>query len=117
MRTLVVLIVLFASTFPINFALHVQELPAGNPSSLSGKQGEVLVFTIPITGKPDRVTGRLLDREILFFPIGDEKYSGLLGLDMQDQPGQHELEVQVQYLDRSERHTVSYTHLTLPTKA
>ena len=125
MRTLVVLIVLFASIFPINFALPVQELPAGNPSSLSGKQGEVLVFTIPITGKPDRVTGRLLDREILFFPIGDEKYSGLLGLDMQDQPGQHELEVQVQYLDRSERHKVilllmkenfKVQHLKLPKK-
>ena len=106
-RTLVLLIVLFASMFSLNFASHVQDLPAGTHGLLSGKQGEVLVFTLPITGEPDRVTGHLLKREILFFPIGDEKYAGLLGLDMQDQPGQHELEVQVQYPNRTERHKVT----------
>ena len=106
-RTLVLLIVLFASMFSLNFASYVQDLPAGTHGQLSGKQGEVLVFTLPITGEPDRVTGHLLKREILFFPIGDEKYAGLLGLDMQDQPGQHELEVQVQYPNRTERHKVT----------
>ena len=106
-RTLVLPIVLFASMFPLNFASHVQDLQAGTYGQLSGKQGEVLVFTLPITGEPNRVTGHLLKREILFFPIGDEKYAGLLGLDMQDQPGQHELEVQVQYPNRTERHKVT----------
>ena len=72
-RTLVLLIVLFASMFSLNFASHAQDLPAGTHGLLSGKQGEVLVFTLPVTGEPDRVTGHLLKREILFFPIGGEK--------------------------------------------
>ena len=125
MRTLVVLVVLFASMFPINFVPHIQDLPARAHGQLSGKQGEVLVFTLPVTGEPDRVIGHLLKREILFFPIGGEKYAGLLGLDMQDQPGQYELEVQVQYPDRIERHKVTVLlmkedfkiqHLKLPKK-
>jgi len=124
-RILVVLVVLFASMFPLNFSPHVQDLPAGTYGQLSGKQGEVLVFTFPIAGEPDRVIGHLLKREILFFKIGDEKYAGLLGLDMQDQPGLHELEIQVQYADRTKKHKVAVLlmkedfrveHLKLPKK-
>ena len=122
---LVVLVVLFASMFPLNFSPHVQDLRAGTYGQLSGKQGEVLVFTLPISGEPDRVIGHLLKREIIFFQIGDKQYAGLLGLDMQDQPGLHELEIQVQYADRTKKHKVTVLlmkedfrvqHLKLPKK-
>ena len=124
-RTLLVLAILLASIFPLNFFPHTQDLPAGTHAQLSGKQGEVLVVTVPVTGDPDRVVGHLLKREIVFFPVGKGEYAGLLGLDMQDKPGQHELTVQMEYPDRTARHRVTILlikedfkaqHLKLPKK-
>lgn len=124
-RTLLVLAVLFASIFPLNFFPHIQDLPAGAQGQLSGKQGEVLVVTVPVKGEPKRVVGHLLKREIIFFPQSDGQYVGLLGLDMQDKPGQHDLTIQVEYTDHKERHKVTVLlmkedykvqHLKLPKK-
>jgi murein DD-endopeptidase MepM/ murein hydrolase activator NlpD len=124
-RTLLVLAILLASIFPLKFFPHTQDLPAGTHAQLSGKQGEVLVVTVPVTGDPDRVVGHLLKREIVFFPVGKGEYAGLLGLDMQDKPGQHELTVQMEYPDRTARHRVTILlikedfkaqHLKLPKK-
>lgn len=124
-RIILVLVILLASIFPLNFFPHVQGLPAGTHTQLSGKQGEVLVVTIPVPGKPDRVVGHLLKREIVFFPIRSGEYAGLLGLDMQDKPGQHELKVEMIYADRTEYHRVAILlnkedfkaqHLKLPKK-
>ncbi len=124
-RTLLVLAVLMASIFPLNFFPHIQDLPAGAHGQLSGKQGEVLVVTLPVQGDPKKVVGHLLDREIMFFPMGAGTYVGLLGLDMQDKPGQHDLGVQMEYTDHKERHKVTVLlmkedykvqHLKLPKK-
>lgn len=124
-RTLLVLAVLVASIFPLNFFPHIQDLPAGAHGQLSGKQGEVLVVTVPVKGEPIKVIGHLLDREIMFFPMGVENYVGLLGLDMQDKPGQHDLGIQVEYSDHKDRHKVTVLlmkedykvqHLKLPKK-
>ncbi|MDT7040919.1 M23 family metallopeptidase [Candidatus Nitronereus thalassa] len=124
-RTLLVLGLLFASIFPLNFFPHAQDLPAGTHVQLSGKQGEVLVVTLPVSGHPQKVVGHLLKRDIIFFPIADGEYAGLLGLDMQDRPGQHDLVIQVEYPDRQEEHKVTILlmkedykvqHLKLPKK-
>ncbi|MFB3070599.1 MAG: M23 family peptidase, partial [Nitrospirales bacterium] len=101
--TFLVFAILLASIFPLNFFPHPQELPAGTYDQVSGKQGEVLVVTVPVQGDPDRVVGHLLNREIVFFPVGEGVYAGLLGLDMQDKPGHHKLMIQVEYPDRKER--------------
>jgi len=124
-RTFLVFVILLASIFPLNFFPHTQDLPAGTYDQVSGKQGEVLVVTVPVQGDPDRVVGHLLDREIVFFPVGEGVYAGLLGLDMQDKPGHHTLMIQVEYPDRQEQHRVTVLlmkedfrvqHLKLPKK-
>ncbi len=124
-RMLLVLAVLFASIFPLNFFPHIQDLPVGAHGQLSGKQGEVLVVTVPVQGHPRKVIGHLLGREIPFFPVGNGNYVGLLGLDMQDKPGQHDLAIQVEYPDHNDRHKVTVLlmkedykvqHLKLPPK-
>lgn len=124
-RMFLVLAVLVASIFPLNFFPHIQDLPAGAHGQLSGKQGEVLVVTVPVKGEPIKVVGHLLDREIMFFPKGTGNYVGLLGLDMQDKPGQHDLGIQVEYPEHKDRHKVTVLlmkedykvqHLKLPKK-
>jgi murein DD-endopeptidase MepM/ murein hydrolase activator NlpD len=120
-----VFVILLASIFPLNFFPHPQDLPAGTYDQVSGKQGEVLVVTVPVQGDPDRVVGHLLNREIVFFPVAEGVYAGLLGLDMQDKPGHHRLMIQVEYPDRKERHRLTVLlmkedfkvqHLKLPKK-
>lgn len=124
-RTLLMFAVVFASIFPLNFFPHIQDLPVGAHGQLSGKQGEVLVVTVPVKGDPNKVVGHLLNREIPFFPMDDGNYVGLLGLDMQDKPGQHDLAIQVEYADHTDRHKVTVLlmkekynvqHLQLPKK-
>ena len=124
-RTFLVFVILIASIFPLNFIPHPQDLPAATHDQVSGKQGEVLVVTVPVQGDPDRVVGHLLNREIVFFPVGEGEYAGLLGLDMQDKPGRHKLMIQVEYPDRKERHRITVLlmkedfrvqHLKLPKK-
>ena len=124
-RTFLVFAILLASIFPLNFFSHPQDLPAGTFDQVSGKQGEVLVVTVPVHGDPDRVVGHLLNREMVFFQVGEGVYAGLLGLDMQDKPGHHKLMIQVEYPDRKEQHRVTVLlmkedfrvqHLKLPKK-
>ena len=124
-RTLLVLAVLFGSIFPLSFFPHIQDIPVGAHGQLSGKQGEVLVVTVPVQGEPSKVVGHLLDREIIFFPMSEGQYVGLVGLDMQDKPGQHDLVIQVEYPDHKDQHKVTVLlmkenykvqHLKLPKK-
>ena len=79
----------------------------GAEGQLRGKQGEVLLVTVPIQERPDRVTGEFLQRTLTFFPYQNNTYAGLLGLDMQDQPGQYALTIHVAYPQRTERRHVS----------
>lgn len=83
------------------------------------------MVSVPVKGDPAKVVGHLLNRDIVFFQVGDGEYAGLLGLDMQDKPGQHELKIDVEYADRKDRHKVSVLlmkedfrvqHLKLPKK-
>ena len=79
----------------------------GADGQVSGKQGEVLLVTVPVRDRPDRVEGRFLERTLTFFPFKEQVYAGLLGLDMQDRPGRHELTIEVVYPQRTERRSLS----------
>lgn len=101
------LVILLAAIFPVD------PLPGTSPGSrgvdgqFSGKQGEVLLVRVPTGAGPDgvvSVTGRFAGRTIPFFsessgqtPDAERSpaFLGLLGLDMQEVPGTHELRVTV----------------------
>jgi murein DD-endopeptidase MepM/ murein hydrolase activator NlpD len=119
--------VLLAAAFPVN--LLADPLPSSQPIKVdySGKQGQILVVKIPNEGGTTRVQGTFLGRSVSFFPDTrpEERngFVGLLGIDLQDEPGIHELTVTVKAGERSE--TVTYQvevvkedfhveHLTLP---
>jgi len=75
----------------------------------SGKQGQILVVKVPVDGEGTRVEGTFLGRSISFFPDTrpDEPkgFVGLLGIDLQDEPGTHELTVKIQAEEQSQTFT------------
>lgn len=93
----------------------------------SGKQGQVLVVKVPADDESATVQGTFLGRSIRFFPdprLDEPKgFVGLLGIDLQDQPGTHDLIVELRQGEQSR--TLNYSvavlkekfhveHLTLP---
>ena len=77
--------------------------------ALRGKQGEVLFVTIPVHDRPDRITGQFLQRTLTLFPFREQVYAGLLGLDLDDRPGRHELIIEVAYPQRTDWRRLSVT--------
>lgn len=98
-RLLIIAIVLAASVFPVDLQPSVQTVTRGANGQFSGKQGQVLLVPISLNGAPTEVTGRFIGRHIPFFRgpelNGHGGYIGLVGIDMQDPPGTHELRVKV----------------------
>ncbi len=86
-------------------------LSVGADGALRGKQGEVLFVTIPVHDRPDRISGKFLQRTLTLFPFGERMYAGLLGLDIDDRPGRHDLTLEVVYPQRTERRRLSVTVL------
>lgn len=93
----------------------------------SGKQGQVLVVKVPLEDESATVQGTFLGRSIRFFPdprLDEPKgFVGLLGIDLQDEPGTHDLLVELKQGEQSR--TLNYSvsvvkekfhieHLTLP---
>lgn len=123
----VMLLILVASIFPVDpFPSAPQAVP-GIDGQLSGKQGQVLIVRIPAAAQTEDVTGRFLGRSIPFYRDavlnGEGAYTGLLGIDMQDSPGTHELLVEAKNGIGSRRLSYSVLvlkesfpvqHLTLP---
>ncbi len=106
-RTLVTAIVLLTSVFPVELFPNQLPPPAGIDGQYSGKQGQVLVIKVPEAQEVSEIKGKFLDRTILFFremrsgePAG---YLGLLGIDMQDEPGTHELVVDIKQGEQAKR--------------
>lgn len=98
-RMLITTVVLVTSMFPVELFPSAPPPPKGSDGQYSGKQGQVLVVKVPETGEVTEVTGTFLKRTIPFFresragePAG---YVGLLGIDMQDDPGTYELAVEI----------------------
>ena len=73
--------------------------PQGTERRYSGKQGQILVVRVPADESVTHVQGNFLGRTVGFFadprPEQPKGFVGLLGLDMQDEPGVHELTVTV----------------------
>ena len=103
---LVALVLVLASVFPVSLFFR-EGHSVGADGQLSGKQGEVLLVTVPVRDRPDRVEARFLKRTLTLFPLTEQVYAGLLGLDMQDSPGRHELTVEIVYPQRTERRSLS----------
>ncbi|TAJ09016.1 MAG: M23 family metallopeptidase [Nitrospirae bacterium] len=118
----IVAIVLLASVFPVDLFPGGPHGQHGVDGQLNGKQGQVLLVHVPVKGQPADIAGRFLSRRVPFFQ-GASGPVGLLGIDMQDAPGTHELSVEVTDAQGSRR--LSYNvlvikekypvqHLTLP---
>lgn len=123
----IVLAILVASVFPVAPFPSAPHAVQGIDGQFSGKQGQVLMVRIPVKGQSGEVVGRFLGRSIVFYretgARGGNAYTGLLGIDMQDSPGTHELSVEVKHSPGSRRlsynvlvlkETFPTQHLTLP---
>jgi murein DD-endopeptidase MepM/ murein hydrolase activator NlpD len=126
-RTLITAVVLLSSVFPVELFPHTPPAPKGLDGQYSGKQGQVLVVKVKGEEQATEVKGTFLSRTIPFFrefrsgePAG---YIGLLGVDMQDDPGTYELAVEVKQGEQAKqlsfnvlvvKEKFSVEHLKLP---
>lgn len=128
-QVLIAAIVLAASVFPVDLQPGVQQEPRGANGQFSVKQGQILMVPIPADGSATQVIGRFLERRVPFFrrpaAAREAEYVGLVGIDLQEKPGAHELSVEVHSSRGVNR--LSYNvlvieesfpvqHLTLPKK-
>ncbi len=108
----IALVAALAILLPVNlFSGEDPVRSMGAEGSVRGQQGEVLLVTIPVHDRPDRITGKFLQRELTLFPFRKQVYAGLLGLDIDDRPGRHELTIEIRYPQRTERRRLSVTVL------
>ena len=98
-RTLIMMIVLLTSVFPVELFPNAPPPPKGIYGQYSGRQGQVVLVKVPLAEEVSEVKGTFLDRTIPFFremrsgePAG---YLALVGIDMQDAPGTYELAVNI----------------------
>jgi len=119
----VILCLLLLSLFPIQVVPSAEHPYSDTPGQLRGKQGEVLWMEIPIKNSQATVKGTLLKRQIPFFPLADNRFAAIVGLDMQDPPGVQNLHITVQTTEKTDHLTYAINivkedyavqHLTLP---
>ncbi len=126
-RTLITAVVLLSSVFPVELFSNTPPAPMGLDGQYSGKQGQVLVVKVEGEEQATEVKGTFLSRTIPFFrefrpgePVG---YIGLLGIDMQDDPGTYEFAVEVKQGEQAKqlsfnvlvaKENFSVEHLKLP---
>jgi murein DD-endopeptidase MepM/ murein hydrolase activator NlpD len=98
-RTLITAVLLLSSVFPVELFSNTPPAPMGHDGEYSGKQGQVLVVKVKGKEQATEVKGTFLNRTIPFFrefrPGQPAGYIGLIGIDMQDEPGTYELSVEV----------------------
>ena len=104
-RMILTAIVLIASIFPIELVPGSMPAPKGADGQLSGKQGQIVLVKVPGDDPHAEVRGTFMGRTMSLFPdprSGEASgYVGLLGLDMQDEPGTHELAVDIKSGDQT----------------
>ena len=126
-RTLITSVVLLSSIFPVELFSNTPPAPKGFDGQYSGKQGQVLVVKVRGEEQATEVNGTFLKRTIPFFrefrPGESDGYIGLLGIDMQDEPGTYELAVEVKQGEQAKQLSFNVLvakekfiveHLTLP---
>ena len=126
-RTLITAVVLLSSIFPVELFSNTPPAPKGFDGQYSGKQGQVLVVKVRGEEQATEVNGTFLKRTIPFFrefrPGESDGYIGLLGIDMQDEPGTYELAVDVKQGEQAKQLSFNVLvakekfiveHLTLP---
>ena len=98
-RTLITAVLLLSSVFPVELFSNTPPAPMGHDGEYSGKQGQVLVVKVKGEEQATEVKGTFLSRTIPFFrefrPGEPAGHIGLIGIDMQDEPGTYELSVEV----------------------
>ncbi len=113
----VLAVILLASVFPVDLFPNAPHEIQGADGQYSGKQGEVLLVRVRTGDRVAEVTGVFLGRTVRFFPAPEGRPGtviGLLGIDMQDKPGMHELKVEVRGQEATRR--LSYSVLVLKEK-
>ena len=117
-RTVLMAVVLLASVFPVELFPGGPPVPNGIDGQLSGKQGQIVLVKVPTDEVTTSVQGRFLGRTISFFPEvrpGESPgFVSLLGIDLQDEPGTHELAVEIRNGERFRR--LSYNVLVVKEK-
>ncbi len=118
-RLVLTAVIILASIFPVEFLATAPSNDArGINGQLSAKQGQVLLVSVPVEGTPGEVVGRFMTRTVPFFQARGSgqigHYLGLLGIDMEEKPGTHELAIEINYPDHP-RH-LSYHVLVLKEK-
>lgn len=116
--TVFVAVLLWAGLVPFGLCAGI---PLGSQSSdghYSGKQGQIIVINVPTDEASAQVQGRFLGRTVSFFQetrLGEPKgFVGLLGIDMQEEPGTHELAIQI--TEGEHGRSLSYRVLVLKEK-
>ncbi|OQW35428.1 MAG: peptidase M23 [Nitrospira sp. SG-bin1] len=126
-RCLLGLAILLAGSLPVELLAGTLPTAGGVDGHYSGKQGQIVVAKVPMDGPATIVRGTFLGRSVRFFPdprLDEPKgFIGLVGIDLQDEPGTHELlvELKTDEQKRTFRYGVAVLkekfhveHLTLP---
>jgi Membrane proteins related to metalloendopeptidases len=98
-RLIIISVVLVVSVFPVELFPNTAPTQRGADGQFSGKQGQIILIKVPDIRDAASVKGRFLGRTMTMFPdpsAGETGYVGLLGIDMQDEPGSHELTIDAQ---------------------
>ena len=126
-RSVIMAVLLLSSVFPVELFSNTPPAPKGIDGQYSGKQGQVLVIKVKGEEQATEVKGTFLKRTIPFFrefrPGEPAGYLGLLGIDMQDEPGTYEVAVEVKQGEQTKqlsfnvlvaKEKFAVEHLTLP---
>jgi murein DD-endopeptidase MepM/ murein hydrolase activator NlpD len=108
-RLVVTGVLLLASVFPVELFPNTIAPPRGSDGQYSGKQGQVVVIRLSDVNAATNVIGRFQGRTIPLFhdQDGNGDYVGLLGIDLQDQPGTHELKIEIQTGESMQQRSVN----------
>ena len=116
--TVFIAMFLWAGLVPIGLCAGTPPGSRSSETHYSGKQGQIIVIKVPTDEASAHVQGKFLGRTVSFFPEmrpGESKgFVGLLGIDMQEEPGTHELAVQI--TDGEHGRSLSYRVLVLKEK-
>jgi len=111
-------IMLLASIFPVDPFPSAPQAGHGLDGQFNGKQGQVFIVRVVPESPPAEVAGEFMGRTIPFFadsrPGEAVAFTALVGIDMQDLPGTHELRVEIKGQGGVKR--LSYNVLVLQAK-